>query len=203
VLTDRMRELFKNIINPVAAFLLKLGLTPDMVTLAGFLGHIAAAFLAASGKFTWAGLVILLTAPFDALDGAMARQRGNNSKFGAFFDSVIDRYSEFALYGGLMVYYGARQDIGGILLVYLSVAGSIMVSYSRARAETLGFSARLGLLSRVERYLVLIPCLLFQFPRIGLWILAIFTNITSIQRIISVKKQSSPLGSDPVPLEKT
>ncbi|MCE5209311.1 MAG: CDP-alcohol phosphatidyltransferase family protein [Chloroflexi bacterium] len=199
VFTDLLREKFKKIIDPTASFLLKTGLTPNMVTLIGCVGHIGAAFLAASGRFTWAGLVILLTAPMDALDGAMARQKGANGKFGAFFDSVIDRYSELFLYGGLMVYYASHGDVTGSLLVYFAMMGSIMVSYTRARAESLGFSAKIGLLSRVERYIILVPSLIFRWLYIGLGILAVFTNYTAVQRILSVNKQASEAVSPDKP----
>ena len=180
--------------------MLKLGLHPDTVTLLGLAGHAGAAYLAAIGKMSWAGVVILLTAPLDALDGAMARLKGNASKFGAFLDSVTDRYAEMFIFGGLLLYYIHLEDTLGCILVYLSVAGSIMVSYTRARAEALGFTAKIGIFSRVERYLVLIPALLFQIPRIGLWILAIFTNFTAIQRVIHVRRQAIAewRGVDPV-----
>lgn len=186
-----LREKCKDIVNPVAGFLLRMGLTPNMVTLIGFFGHVGAAVLAADGRFTWAGVLLLITAPLDALDGAMARKRGGFSKFGAFFDSVIDRYSEFFLYGGLIVYFGSSGSLLGLIFAVLSMMGSIMVSYTRARAEGLGFNAKIGLLSRVERYIILIPCLLFRLVLPALVILAVFTNITALQRILSVKKQAS------------
>jgi CDP-diacylglycerol--glycerol-3-phosphate 3-phosphatidyltransferase len=188
--TDRLREIFKGVIDPTAGFLLSIGLTPDIVTLLGFLGHISAAYLVASGRFTWAGVIILLTAPLDALDGALARKRGITSPFGAFWDSVIDRYSELFIYGGLMVYFGSHGSIIGLLFAFFSMMGSMMVSYTRASAEALGYNAKIGLLSRVERYIILIPTLLFQVLYPGLGILAVFTNITAIQRIISVHNQA-------------
>ncbi len=129
----------------------------------------------------------------------MARQKGGNGKFGAFFDSVIDRYSELFLYGGLMVYYASHGDVTGSLLVYFAMMGSIMVSYTRARAESLGFSAKIGLLSRVERYIILVPSLIFRWLYIGLGILAVFTNFTAIQRILSVNKQASEAVSPDKP----
>ncbi len=162
-----------------------------MVTLLGWLGHVAAAVLAATGHFFWAGLVILILAPMDALDGAMARQRGITSQFGAFFDSVLDRYSEMFLYGGILVYYASHGEMPGSILTFFAMMGSLMVSYTRARAEGLGFTAKIGLLSRVERYIILIPSLLFGIILIGMGILAIFTNITAIQRILTVYRQAS------------
>lgn len=176
--------------NPAAGFLLNIGFTANAITLLGLVGHLFAAVLISSGRITWAGFVILLFAPLDALDGAMARLAGKPSQFGAFFDSVVDRYSELVLFAGLLVYYQQQSDLLGSILVYASIAGSIMVSYARARAEALGFDARIGILSRLERYLILVPVLIFNIPKVGLWILAILTNLTAVQRILYVKKQS-------------
>jgi CDP-diacylglycerol--glycerol-3-phosphate 3-phosphatidyltransferase len=168
---------------------LKIGLKPNVVTIFGLIGHIIAAFLLVRGQMSWAGIVLIIFAPLDALDGAMARISGNPSRFGAFLDSVVDRYAEFVLYGGLLLFFYSRADILGTSLVYLSVMGSIMVSYARARAESLNLTAKIGLLSRLERYLILVPALVFRFPIVGLWILAIFTNVTALQRVFSVKRQ--------------
>ncbi len=137
--------------------------------------------------------MILLTAPLDALEGAMATLRGQSSQFGAFLDSVTDRYSELFLFGGLLIFYSQHHDLSGSILVYAAAAGSIMVSYIRSRAETLGFSAKIGLLSRLERYIILVPALLLNYPKIALWILAIFANFTALQRVWHVRRQASTL----------
>jgi CDP-diacylglycerol--glycerol-3-phosphate 3-phosphatidyltransferase len=190
VLSDRFRIIFKGIIDPIARFLNRIGLKPNTVTFLGLLGHVAAAFLLSKGWITWGGLLILLTAPIDVLDGAMARQRGEPTRFGGFVDSVTDRFAEFFIFGGLLLHYVQQQNSLAASLVYISIAGSIMVSYVRARAESLGFEAKIGILSRFERYVVLVPALIFNFPMIALWILAVLTNFTAIQRIISVRKQA-------------
>ncbi|KPL78233.1 hypothetical protein ADN00_07075 [Ornatilinea apprima] len=182
--------MFKNVIDPIAAFLNRLGLKPNTVTLSGLIGHTAAAYLIAQGEVTWGGLLILVMAPVDALDGAMARLRGEPSKFGAFIDSVTDRYSELVLFGGLLVYFLNQNNWLGCGLVYLAAAGSVMVSYTRARAETLGFDGKIGLLSRVERYIILIPSLIFNLSIYGLGIIAVLANFTAVQRIWSVRKQA-------------
>lgn len=188
--TDFLRVVFKNVIDPIAAFLNRLGLKPNTVTLSGLIGHTAAAYLIAQGEVTWGGLLILVMAPVDALDGAMARLRGEPSKFGAFIDSVTDRYSELVLFGGLLVYFLNQNNWLGCGLVYLAAAGSVMVSYTRARAETLGFDGKIGLLSRVERYIILIPSLIFNLSIYGLGIIAVLANFTAVQRIWSVRKQA-------------
>jgi len=188
--TDFLRIVFKNVLEPIASFLNRIGLKPNTVTLSGLIGHTIAAYLIARGHITWGGLLILVMAPVDALDGTMARLRGEPSKFGAFIDSVTDRYSELVLFGGLLVYFLSVNNWLGCGLVYIAAAGSVMVSYTRARAETLGFDAKIGLLSRVERYIILIPALIFNITLVGLGIIAVLSNFTAVQRIWSVRKQA-------------
>lgn len=188
--TDFLRVRFKGLLDPAGAFLNKLGLTPNMMTLIGLAGQLGAAVLLAFGEFRWGGLVVLIMAPIDALDGTMARLSGKTSRFGGFLDSVVDRYSELVLLGGLMVFYIQQGQWLPVVLVYVAAAGSIMVSYTKARGESLGFKVNVGLLTRVERYIVIIPCLLLNIPLVALLILAIFTNFTALQRILAVRKQS-------------
>ena len=190
--TDLSRVVFKRFLDPIAGFLNRLGLRPNTVTLIGLLGQIVGAYFLAIGKISVGGIIILFMAPIDALDGTMARLRGESTTFGAFIDSVTDRYSELVLFFGLLVYYiNYVHPIDWIacIVLYLAAAGSMLVSYTRSRAETLGFDAKIGLLSRFERYLILIPSLIFNRPMIALWILAIFTNLTAIQRILHVRNQ--------------
>jgi CDP-diacylglycerol---glycerol-3-phosphate 3-phosphatidyltransferase len=130
-----------------------------------------------------------LTAPFDFLDGMVARLRKEPSDFGAFVDSVTDRYSELVLFGGLLIYYLLQSNWVACIGIYLAAIGSQMVSYARSRAESLGFEAKIGILTRFERYLVMVPSLIFNYPMVGVWILAIFTNITAMQRIFYVRQQ--------------
>ena len=192
--TDFLRQLFKGVLDKSGAFLNGLGIRPNVVTMTGVLGNIAAGILIANGELLWGGIVALLAAPMDALDGTMARLRNESSRYGAFVDSVSDRYSEFALYAGLLVYFintGTWQDA---LLVFFAAMGSILVSYVRAKAEAMNYSAKIGLFTRVERYLVLIPGIIFSIPRISLWILAIFSNFTALQRFWHVRKQAKAVG---------
>jgi CDP-diacylglycerol--glycerol-3-phosphate 3-phosphatidyltransferase len=135
------------------------------------------------------GILVLVMTPIDALDGTMARLRGESSDFGAFVDSVSDRYSELIIYGGLLYHFLTAGDTLGGLLVFAAAAGSVLVSYVKARAEGLGYGAKVGLLTRVERYLVLAPSLVFNQLYIGLGVIAVFANITAIQRIWYVRSQ--------------
>ncbi len=185
-----MRKTFKIILDPIAGFLLRIGLTPNIVTVSGLLLSSGVAVLIGFGHITFAGLLLLIAAPLDAIDGSMARLKNNVTKFGAFLDSVVDRYSELVVLGGLLVYYLNRQNITAAILVFVAAGGSVLVSYTKARAEALGFNAKVGILTRVERMIILTICLIFNIPIIGLWILAVLANVTAIQRILFVKKQA-------------
>ncbi|HAL15497.1 MAG TPA: CDP-alcohol phosphatidyltransferase family protein [Anaerolineaceae bacterium] len=189
--SDMLRVRFKGILDPIGAFLNKIGLTPNAMTLIGLAGHIGAAYLLARGEMLWGGVVVMVMGPFDALDGTMARLRGKTSRFGGFLDSVVDRYAELFLLGGLLIYYSNQQLWLPVVLVYAAAAGSVMVSYTRSRGETADFKVTAGLMTRVERYIVIVLSLLFNRPIIALWILAILGNLTALQRIWLVRKQAA------------
>ncbi len=188
--TDMLRALFKGILDPIAAFLNRLGLTPNTLTILGLIGNSIGAVFLMRGEMLIGGLLILVMGPIDALDGTMARLRGEPTKFGAFIDSVTDRYSELVIYLGLLLFY--LQEGNWILsaLVYFAAAGSVLVSYVRARAETLGYEAKVGIMTRVERYIVLAPSMVLSVPHIGVAIVAFLANVTAIQRIIHVRRQA-------------
>ena len=189
-LTDQLRLRFKNVLDSVGAFLNRLGLMPNTVTILGLIGNTLGAYFLARGQMTLGGVLILLMGPVDALDGTMARLRGEPTEFGAFVDSVTDRYSELVIFGGLLYYYLQQGDILLAALAYLAAAGSVLVSYTRARAQSLGVDTKVGILTRLERYLILSPALVFNIPHIALWILAVFTNLTALQRILDVRSKA-------------
>ncbi|NQU31264.1 MAG: CDP-alcohol phosphatidyltransferase family protein, partial [Anaerolineae bacterium] len=189
-LTDRLRSLFKWVLDPIGAFLNRLGLTPNTITILGLVGNMVGAFFLAKGNMLWGGLMVLIMWPIDALDGTMARLRGEPSDFGGFVDSVTDRYSELVIYGALLFYFLGQGDTLAAMLVFAAASGSILVSYTRAKAEGLGFDAKIGALTRVERYFVLAPGLIFNFPIIAMWIIAILANFTALQRIWYVRQQA-------------
>ena len=188
--TDYLRLWFKWVLDPLGGFLNRLGLTPNMVTGLGLLGNTIGAFYLARGEMLTGGLWSALRTPVDALDGTMARLRGESSDFGAFVDSVSDRYSELIIYSGLLYHFLVRGEPLGGMLTFGAAAGSVLVSYVKARAEGLGYEAKVGLLTRAERYLVLAPSLIFNQLYIGLGILAVFANITALQRIWYVRKHA-------------
>ncbi len=188
--TDYLRLWFKWVLDPLGGFFNRLGLTPNMVTMLGLGGNTVGAYFLARGEMLTGGLLVLLMTPVDALDGTMARLRGESSDFGAFVDSVSDRYSELIIYGGLLYHFLDQGEPLGGILVFGAAAGSVLVSYVKARAEGLGYQAKVGLLTRVERYLVLAPSLVFNQLYLGLGIIAIFANITALQRIWHVRSQA-------------
>lgn len=185
-----LRKFFKGIIDPVAAFFLRIGLKPDHITILGFLLSSLSAYFIATGKITIGGLILLIGGPLDVVDGSMARKLGEPSKLGALFDSVVDRYSEFIVFIGLLIYFLQKPYIMGCILVIVALGGSLLVSYVKARAESLGFNAKVGILTRVERLMIMIIGLIFNIPLVALWIIAILSNITAIQRFLFVRKQA-------------
>lgn len=187
--TDRLRVWFKWFLDPVGGFLNRLGLTPIMMTILGLAGNAVGAYFLARGQMTTGGLFVLLMTPIDALDGTMARLRGEPSDWGAFVDSVSDRYSELIILGGVMYYFLTINSVMGVMLTFFAAAGSVLVSYVKARAESLRFEAKGGILTRVERYLVLAPLLVFNQPLLAVGIIAVLANITALQRIGLVRVQ--------------
>lgn len=189
-LEDHLRFYSKGILDTIARFFLKLGVHPNTITILGLAGNFVGAGLLAYGHIVAGGIVVLFCGPLDALDGAIARQRGDPDKFGAFVDSVTDRYSELIILGGLLVHFLTINDTLSCAIVFLAAAGSVLVSYVKARAESLGYTAKVGLLTRVERYLVLAPLLVFNLPVIAIWIIAVLANFTALQRIWFVRRQA-------------
>ncbi|HPR35495.1 MAG TPA: CDP-alcohol phosphatidyltransferase family protein [Anaerolineaceae bacterium] len=185
-----LRKTFQAPLDAIAGSLLKLGVTANFITLLGLVGNIVAAYLIARGQLLAGGLVAALMAPLDALDGALARKTGITNKFGAFLDSVVDRYDEMILLAGVLYYFQTQAYTLGVMLTYAALCGSVLVSYTRARAEGLGFSGKAGLFSRIERSIVLILGLVFNQLLISVGIIAILANVTALQRIFFVWKQS-------------
>jgi len=185
-----MRKSFKGILDPAGAYLNTTWLKPNTVTIIGLIGNFVGALMIALGHVQVGGVIVLLMGPIDALDGTMARLRGEPTSFGGFVDSVTDRYSELVILLGLLIYYIRNPYPLATLFIYLAAAGSVLVPYVRARAEEAGYSASIGILSRVGRYLILAPALMLNLQIYGLAIIAVFANITALQRIAFVRRQA-------------
>jgi CDP-diacylglycerol---glycerol-3-phosphate 3-phosphatidyltransferase len=170
------------VIDPIVRVLVALHVTPVMLTTAGFLGNAAAAVFVARGELLVGGILVLAFSALDLLDGAVARATGKASRFGALYDSTLDRLSEAAVLLGVLWYYLDLGRTEESLLAFVAVVGSLMVSYVRARAEGLGLALQDGLFTRSERVVVMGAALLFGWLRPALWLLAVLTTLTAAQR---------------------
>jgi CDP-diacylglycerol--glycerol-3-phosphate 3-phosphatidyltransferase len=196
VFTTRFQAWVRRNAQRLAQFLARLPITPNQVTVAGTLFTFGAALLAGLGQLRAAGIVLAVSGTFDILDGALARATKRSYPYGAFLDSTFDRYSEGAIYVGLAAYFLSRGDSymrWEVLACMLALAGSFLVSYVRARAQSLGFVCDSGIFARPERVVVTVAGLV-----IGLWwvlavvvvALAVLTNFTAVQRILEVWGQA-------------
>ena len=168
-------------------------ISPDVLTITGLaLNGVACACFAFSGGKDYrlpellraGGLVALAASVFDMLDGRVARLRGRETKFGAFLDSTMDRYSDMVLYMGLLILYARVDRTGHMVLVWVAAFGSFMTSYARARAESLVPECTVGFLERPERLVLLIAGALTNRMAAALWIIAVLANVTALQRVI-------------------
>lgn len=177
---------------PIARALSAVGISPNMLTLAGLLVAGASAYLVSEGWLLVGGIVLLASGPFDMLDGAVARFRGTVSRFGALLDSTADRVAEAGLLLGLAIYLYREDDLTGVALAFGALAGSMTVSYLRARGEGLGVSSRSGIMTRPERVVTLgVGLMVAQwwgpFATIVVGVIAGLTILTSIQRLFEIK----------------
>lgn len=189
-LTDWVRSWAGTFTLPIARVLVKWGLHPNTVTLVGFAACVAVAVVLAYGHLALGGVLLILASSLDGVDGALARLSGAKSRFGAFLDSTLDRLSEGALLFGLLVAMLAQGRALEVQLIYLTILGSVMVSYTRARAEGVGYACKVGLLGRLERVLILGIGLIIGWVRPTLIFMTIFTWLTVLQRILHVYKAS-------------
>jgi CDP-diacylglycerol--glycerol-3-phosphate 3-phosphatidyltransferase len=157
---------------------------PNVLTFIGLLINIAAAVLLASGRFLAAGLVMIGAAIFDMVDGRVARETNQVTRFGGFFDSVLDRYSDLGLLMGLLVYYASINRPFYVVLTAIVMTGSVLVSYTRARAENIVPSCKVGFMERPERVVLLIIGALFDRMAAVMWVIAALSNLTVVHRMI-------------------
>lgn len=181
------RKLFAKPVTGLVQWLQGTGVTPNALTYAGFLLTVLTAVLLTWGHFRLGALLLLVAAFFDMLDGALARLSGQSSAFGAFLDSTLDRYSESVTFLALALFYSHDSSTRiELVLVFVILVGSLMVSYTRARAEALNIECKAGMLQRPERIVLLLFGLLSGWMLPVLWVMAILTNVSALQRIYEV-----------------
>jgi len=186
LLSDWLRSKTDWFIIPFIRLLARAGISPNVLTFIGFLLNAIVAWLVAIGQQRLGGVLFIFAGLCDSLDGTLAREMATTSRFGAFFDSVLDRYSEGIIFFGLLLSAFKRGDLTELILIYAAIIGSIIVSYTRARAEGIGVECKSGLFTRFERFLILMAGLVLGQLRLALWILAVFANFTALQRIYHV-----------------
>jgi len=183
MVTNLARNWSGRVVEPIARLLGSLGLTPNAVTVLGCLLTAAVAGVLASGQTQLAGVLLILTLGADAIDGALARMMNAVSRFGAFLDSTLDRWTEVFLFSALIWHFLQTDQDTGVMLAAAAMATSLLVSYTRARAEGVGLTCKAGLLTRFERLVIFIAGLIFNQIIWALWIIALLAGITAIQRI--------------------
>jgi CDP-diacylglycerol---glycerol-3-phosphate 3-phosphatidyltransferase len=178
-----MRSWGARFVEPIARFLGRAGLTPNLLTVLGFLLTACVALVLATGQVQLAGVLLILTLSSDALDGTLARMTGTTSRFGAFLDSTLDRWAEVLIYCALVWFFLKTHQDAGVMLATLAMAFSLLVSYTRARAEGVGLKCKEGFFTRFERLAVLIVGLLINQVVIALAVIALLAGVTAVQRI--------------------
>ncbi|MES1261105.1 MAG: CDP-alcohol phosphatidyltransferase family protein [Acidobacteriota bacterium] len=175
---------FGKIIHGIVTALALSRVHPNVLTFVGLLINVWAAFLFAAGNFRWGGVVVIAAGLFDMVDGRVARETNQVTRFGGFFDSVLDRYSDLGVLIGLLVYYASINRYFYVVLTAIVMTGTVMVSYTRARAENTIPKCKVGFLERPERVVLIILGGLFNRMAQVLWVLAIFSNLAVLSRMM-------------------
>jgi len=186
----------EKILTPVIALLNFFKLSPNTLTILGFLINFFAAYYIYKGKFVIAATVTLFASIFDMLDGALARKLNKKTKFGGFLDSTIDRLSEAVIYFGFLLFFLNEKNFYGSILTYSAVVFSFLVSYTRARASGLKIDCEIGLFTRPERIIIIILGLILNQLLVCLILINILSIITIMQRILKVYKEASLLDKN-------
>jgi CDP-diacylglycerol--glycerol-3-phosphate 3-phosphatidyltransferase len=191
--TGGIGKFFGAIINRIVRWLALSRIHPNVLTFVGLLINIWGAWLFSQGSFLWAGAVVTGAALFDMVDGRVARATSQVTRFGGFFDSVIDRYSDLGLLMGLLVYYASINRNSYVVLTAVVMTGSVMISYTRARAENAMPRCKVGFLERPERVVLIIIGALFDKMAPVLWVIAVMANLTVIHRMIYTFQEAKRL----------
>jgi CDP-diacylglycerol--glycerol-3-phosphate 3-phosphatidyltransferase len=184
------KEPFQRLGDPVARVLLRAHVRPNHLTVVGLGVSILAACALAGGRLRVCAVLLALAGLFDFFDGSLARLANRVSAFGAFLDSVVDRYSDLVVLLGAVLHYERQADATGVLLTLITLVGTVMVSYTKARAQSVGLPCEIGLMERPERLIVLIAGAAFNLLTPAMVVLAVLTNLTAVQRILHTRRAS-------------
>jgi CDP-diacylglycerol---glycerol-3-phosphate 3-phosphatidyltransferase len=195
MVTRRIGDAFGYLFRTVVRSFAEARINPNILTFIGFCINVVAAYLFAYGYFRWAGATIFLASIFDLTDGPVARTTKRVTPFGGFIDSVLDRYSDLILLIGLLIYYGRINRFWYVTLVAVAMIGSVMTSYTRARAENLIASCKIGFLERPERIVLILIGAIFDRMAPVLWVIVVFSHVTVIHRILHTYRESQRLAS--------
>src|SRR6202163_3996607 len=167
---------------------------PNVLTFLGLVINMIAAYLLAVGNFRWGGVVVIGAGLFDMVDGRVARETNRVTRFGGFFDSVLDRYSDLGVLVGLLVYYASINRFFYVVLTAIVMTGTVMVSYTRARAENTILKCKVGFLERPERVVLIIIGALFDRMAPVLWVIAVLSNLTVVHRVVYTWQETRKLA---------
>lgn len=191
LIPENLQHVFINLLTPLTRIFVKWGLSPNVFTIGGVIITVFAAAFFIMDYIRLGGILVLLGGLCDAIDGNLARSASKVTRFGALFDSAIDRYAEFAMYFGIAAHFVLIENYQTSVVIFFALCGSIMVSYCRARAESLGFNSNVGIMQRPERIVLLgLGALVHPVAfKIAIWLVAVLANYTALQRIRHVYKQ--------------
>lgn len=184
MISGKIGEGAQVILRRIISVLIFFKVRPNHLTFFGFIISMGVAYYFAMGQFRLAGVVLIIAGLFDMVDGMVARKLGQETPFGAFFDSIMDRYSDLIMYLGLIIYYGRADRINYVVLVGIVMMGSVLTSYARARAECLIPKCKVGFLERPERIVLLLIGSFYAFMDPVIWVIAILSNWTVVHRIL-------------------
>ena len=197
MVTRKIGDTLQHVLDAIVRGFSASSINPNFLTFIGFAINCLAAYLFAYGFFPWAGATIILAGIFDMTDGRVARRLNRVTAFGGFYDSVMDRYSDLCVLIGLLIYYGRINRYSYVCLVAVAMIGSVMVSYTRARAENLIATCKVGFLERPERVVLIIIGALFDRMAPVLWLIAVLSNVTVLHRILFTRREARRLASQP------
>ena len=194
LIPESFQRAFLRVLTPLVRLLTFLGVSPNALTIAGVVITTAGAVAFFCRSQRWGGFLFLLGGLCDAIDGSLARNAGKATRFGALLDSSVDRYSEFVMLFGIGGYFLMSEDYFSSAVTFLALCGSFMVSYTRARAESLGLAAKVGVMQRPERIVFLGAGALIHpiALKVAIWLVALFANFTALQRLRFAFKQDAP-----------